>query len=72
MWLNPLLDSGNGFDYPPISIFADVERSQCQNVWNDFDYAKLSDLWNLNAFRRLKKEEFPKNANVVTGKLVRI
>ena len=31
----------------------------------------FSGLWNSNAFRRLKKGELPKNANVVTGKWVR-
>ena len=52
--------------------FADVERSQYQDVWNDSDYAEFSDLWNSNAFRRPKKGELPKNAkNVVTGKWVR-
>ena len=51
---------------PPMS-FADVERSQYQDVWNDPDYAKFSGLWNSNAFRRLKKGELPKNTNVVTG-----
>ena len=39
---------------PPMS-FADVERSQYQDVWNDSDYAGFSGLWNSNAFRRLKK-----------------
>ena len=52
--------------------FADVERSQYQDAWNDFDYSEFSDLCNSNAFRRLKKEELLKNANnVVTGKWVR-
>ena len=55
---------------PPIS-FADVERSQYQDVWNDSDYAESSGLWNSNAFRRLKKAKLPKKANVVTGKWVR-
>ena len=55
---------------PPMS-FADVERSQYQDVWNDSDYAEFSGLWNSNAFRRLKKGELPENANVVTGKWVR-
>ena len=55
---------------PPIS-FVDVERSQYQDVWNDSGYAESSGLWNSNAFRRLKKGELPKNANVVTGKWVR-
>ena len=55
---------------PPIG-FADVERSQYQDVWNDSDYAKSNDLWNPNAFRRLKLGELPKNANVVIGKWVR-
>ena len=52
---------------PPTS-FADVERSYYQGIWNDSDYAGFSGLWNPNAFRRLKKGELPKNANVVTGK----
>ena len=81
MWLNPLLDSGNGvgavipesvfatadvdcseflhivkIQDPPMS-FADVERSQYQNVWNDSDYAEFSGLWNSNAFGRLKEWE---------------
>ena len=51
--------------------FAGAERSQYQDVWNDSDYAEFSGLSNLNAFRRLKKGELPKNANVVTGKWVR-
>ena len=55
---------------PPMS-FADVERSQYQDVWNGSDYAEFSGLWNSNAYRRLKKGELPKNANVVTGKWVR-
>ena len=55
---------------PPMS-FADVDRSQYQDVWNDSGYAEFSGLWNSNAFRRLKKGELPKNANVVTGKWVR-
>ena len=55
---------------PPMS-FADVERSQYQDVWNDSDYAEFSGRWNSNAFRRLKKEELSNNANVVTGKWVR-
>ena len=55
---------------PPMR-FADVERSQYQDVWNDSDYAKISGLWNSNAFRRLKKGELPQNAKVVTGKWVR-
>ena len=55
---------------PPMS-FADVERSQYQDVWNDSDYAEFSGRWNSNAFRRLKKGELPNNANVVTGKWVR-
>ena len=55
---------------PPMS-FADVERSQYQDVWNGSDYAEFSDLWNTNAYRRLKKGELPKNANVVAGKWVR-
>ena len=53
---------------PPIS-FADVERSQGQDVWNDSDYAEFRGMWNSNAFRRLKKGEFKKNPNnVVTRK----
>ena len=48
--------------------FTDVERSQYQDVWNDSDYAEINALWNSNAFRRLKKGELPKNANVLTGK----
>ena len=52
---------------PPKS-FADVERSQYQDGWNDSDYAEFSGLWSSNAFRRLKKRELPKNANAVTGK----
>ena len=55
---------------PSIS-FADVERSQYQDVWNVSDDAEFSGLWNSNAFRRLKKGELPKNANVVTRKWVR-
>ena len=55
---------------PPMSS-ADVERSQNQDVWNDSDCAELRGLWNSNAFRRLKKGELSKNANVVTGKWVR-
>ena len=55
---------------PPMS-FADVERSQYQDVWNDSDYAEFSGLRNSNVFRRLNKGELPKNANVVTGKWVR-
>ena len=55
----------------PQMSFADVERSQYQDVWNDSDYAEFSGLWNSNDFRRLKKGELPKNANVVTGKWVR-
>ena len=55
---------------PPMG-FADIERSQYQDVWNDSDYAKFNGRWNSNAFRHLKKEELPKNANVVTGKWVR-
>ena len=55
---------------PPIS-FADAERLQYQDVWNDSDYAEFSVLWNLNTVRRLKKRELRKNTNVVTGKLVR-
>ena len=55
---------------PPMS-FADVERSQYQDVWNDSDYAEFSGLWNSNAFRCLKKGELPKNVNIVTGKWVR-
>ena len=51
--------------------FADVERSQYQDVWNDSDCAEFSGLWNSNAFRRLKKRELTKNANVVIGKFVR-
>ena len=31
-------------DYPPISFFADIERSQYQDVWNDSDYAEFSGL----------------------------
>ena len=54
---------------PPISS-ADVERSEYQDGWNDCDYAEFSGLWNSNASRRLKKEELPKNASVVTGKWV--
>ena len=38
---------------PPIS-FANAERSQYQDVWNDSDYAEFSGLWNSNAFKRLK------------------
>ena len=61
----------NNIEDPPMS-FADVERSQYQDVWNDSDYAKFSGLWNSIAFGRLKKGELPKNANnVVTGKWVR-
>ena len=65
-----------GFPYvskigdPPISL-ADVERLQCQDVWNDSDSANFSGLWKSNAFRRLKKGQLPKYANVVTGKWVR-
>ena len=44
----------------PVS-FADVERSQYQNVWNDSDYAAFNGLRNSNAFRRLKERELPKN-----------
>ena len=55
---------------PPMS-FADVERSQYQDVWNDSYYAEFSGLWYSNAFRRLKQEELSKNVNVVTGKWVR-
>ena len=55
---------------PPMS-FADVERSQYQDVWDDSDYSEFSGLWNSDAFRRLKKGELPKNANIVTGKWVR-
>ena len=51
--------------------FADVERSQYQDVWNNSDHAEFSGLWNSNAFRRLKMGESPKNANVVTVKWVR-
>ena len=40
--------------------FADVKRSQYQDVWNDS-----------NAFRRLEKWELPNNTNVLTGKWVR-
>ena len=93
MWLNPLLDSGNGFGavisesafaaagvdcskFPHVSKIedpptnsADVERSQYQDVWNDSDYAEFSGLWSSNAFRRLKKGELPKNANVFTRKM---
>ena len=57
-------------DDPPI-WFADVERSQHQEVWNDSKYAEFSGLWNLNAFKRRKKGELPKHANVVTGTCVR-
>ena len=57
--------------YSPMS-FANVERSQYQDVWNDSDYAEFSDLCNSNAFRRLKKRELPKNANVVTGNGLKI
>ena len=57
-------------EYSSMSL-ADEKRSQYQDVWNDSDYAEFSDLWNSNAFRRLKKGELPKNANVVTGKWVR-
>ena len=32
---------------------------------------EFNGLWNSNAFRRLKKGELPKNANIVTGKWVR-
>ena len=95
VWLNPLLDSGNGFgvvisesafaaadvgcsEFSHISkiegsliSFADVVRSQYQDVWNDSDYAEFRGLWNSNAFRRLQKGELPKNANVVIGKWVR-
>ena len=53
---------------PPMS-FADVERSQYQDVWNHSDYAEFGGLWSSNVFRRLKKGELPKNANVVTEKL---
>ena len=56
---------------PPMG-FADVERSQYSDVWNDSDYAEFSGVWNSNAFRRLKKGDLPKTANVVTGKWVRI
>ena len=95
MWLNPLIDSGNGFgavisesafaaadvdrsefphvsniEDPPIS-FADVERPQYQNIWNDADYAEFSGLGNWNIFRRLQKGQLPKNATVVTEKWVR-
>ena len=52
-------------------MFPDVERSQYQDVWNDSDYAEFSGLLNSNAFRRLKRGELPKNANVETGKWVR-
>ena len=55
---------------PPIS-FADVERSQYRDVWNDSDDAEFSGLWNSNAFRRLKKGELSKNANVVSGLWIR-
>ena len=55
---------------PPMR-FADVERSQYEDVWNDSDYAEFSGLWIFNAFRRLENGELPKNANVVTGKWVR-
>ena len=79
VWLNPLLDSGNGFgalmsesafaaadvdcsefphiseiEDPPISV-ADVELSLYQDVWNNFDYAEFSGLWNSNAFTCLNK-----------------
>ena len=47
--------------------FADVERSQFQDVCNNSDYAEFSGLWNSNALRRLIKGELPKNANVVIG-----
>ena len=33
---------------PPIS-FADVERSEYLDVWNDSDYAKFIGLWDSNA-----------------------
>ena len=39
---------------PPIS-FADVERSQYQDVWNDSHFAEFSGLWSSNAFTRLIK-----------------
>ena len=56
---------------PPIS-FADIERSQYQDVFNDSHYAEFSGLWNSNAFTRLIKMELPNNANgIVTGKWVR-
>ena len=55
---------------PPMS-FADVERSQYQDGWNDSDYAEFSGLWNSNAFRRLEKKDLRKIANVVTEKWVR-
>ena len=58
-------------EYPPMG-FADVERSQYPDVWNDSDYAEFSGLCNSNAFRRLKKRELPNTAKVVTGKWVRI
>ena len=52
---------------PPIS-FADVERQQYQDVWNDSGYTEFSGLWKSNTFRRLKKRELPKNVTVVTRK----
>ena len=48
---------------PPIS-FADVERSQYQDVWNDSVYAEFSGLWNSNAIKHLKSGELQRNANV--------
>ena len=53
------------------SSFADVERSQYRDVWNDCDYAEFSGLWSSNASRHLKKPELLKSANVGTGKCFR-
>lgn len=88
VWWNLQLDSGNGFGvvytvsafasadsdaraFPPIS-FENVERSQYQDDWNASYYAEFNGLWKSNAFRRLIEEGLPKNANVVTGKWVKI
>ena len=49
--------------------FADVERSQYQDIWNDSEYAEFSGLGDSNTFRRPKKGELPKNTNAVTGKM---
>ena len=52
----------------PSMSFADIERTQYTQIGNGSNYNKFSCLWNLNAFRRLKKREVSKNGNVVTRK----